>query len=154
MKSNLVVKHSATPMDLTHLVHILYFIMINSIFYKTVEKEVQRSQILGTTVLDSGSLTSYPTFKKLPVQRGTNTRGQVWCRIIYLENCSPRDMMQNSVLPFWLFQTLVPKHQRSVNRCHLLLVHLIKLGSSLGVRTYALPATEHDPFSVSRETLL
>jgi len=47
---------------------------------QTPTKNVPRSQVWRTGGPEIGASSSYPTIRKLPVQRGTNTTGEVkWC---------------------------------------------------------------------------
>jgi hypothetical protein len=56
-------------------IHILHFFMINNVFDKTPDEEVQRS--LEKEAREWVPF-SYPVIRKLPVQKGTNMVGEVW----------------------------------------------------------------------------
>jgi hypothetical protein len=66
--------------------------MINNVFHKPLEENIQRSQMWRTWRTENGSLSSSPMIIKLPVWKGVNMKQEVRWHIICPENCSHRDM--------------------------------------------------------------
>jgi hypothetical protein len=73
--------HSAILIIVTYLIHILHFFII--IYFTNPPEKKSRGVIsaeLGGP--GNGSPSSYPMIRKLPVQKGTRTTGEVrWCTI-------------------------------------------------------------------------
>jgi hypothetical protein len=55
----------------------LHFFRTNNAFYKAPEENIQRSHTWKTGRPGNGSPSSYPTIRKLPVQRGTDKTDEV-----------------------------------------------------------------------------
>jgi hypothetical protein len=56
-----------------HFIHILHLFKINNVFYTHPEERLQTSEIWRIKGLGNGYPCSYPTIRKLPLQKGTNT---------------------------------------------------------------------------------
>jgi hypothetical protein len=59
--------------SVTQLIHILHFSTINNVFYKLPEEKILRSQICRTERAGNESPFSFPTMRKLPVQKDMNS---------------------------------------------------------------------------------